>query len=264
MIRAARLDDVTLHWREDGDPDGLPVVFANSLGTDLRIWDAVIPLLPAGYRFIRFDNRGHGLSSVTPPPADIAAFTGDAEALMDRLGIASAVFVGLSIGGQMGMALAARRPELVRALVLSNSAVKLGTPEMWRERIAGVGAGGIAAMSQGIVEKWFSRAFLETEAATAWRHLLERTPLEGYLACMHALMTADLTETARGLRLPVLGIGGAEDGACPPDLAEETTAMFAGSRHVTIGGAGHLPPVEQPEVYAGHLARFLAELDGPR
>lgn len=61
-MRALHANGVTLHVSVDGPDDGAPVVFANSLGTDLRLWDAVLPLLPPGLRLIRYDKRGHGLS----------------------------------------------------------------------------------------------------------------------------------------------------------------------------------------------------------
>ena len=98
-MKIARLGDVALHWREDGDPGGAPVVFANSLGTDLRLWDDIVPLLPPGLRIIRYDKRGHGLSSCPPAPYSMGALVTDAERLLEHLGVRACVFVGLSIGG---------------------------------------------------------------------------------------------------------------------------------------------------------------------
>ena len=145
-MQAARLTHATLHWRADGDPNGPAVVFANSLGTDLRLWDAVIDRLPKHLRLIRYDTRGHGLSSCPAGPYSIEDLAQDALELLDHLGIGTCVFVGLSIGGMIAQTLAARAPERISALVLSNTAAKMGEAQMWRDRIAAIEAGGIAAL----------------------------------------------------------------------------------------------------------------------
>ena len=132
------LGDLSLHWREDGDPSGAPVVFANSLGTDFRLWDKVVPLMPKGLRLIRYDKRGHGLSSCPPGPSGMGALVRDAERLLDALGVRDCVFVGLSIGGMIAQGLAVKRLDQVRALVLSNTGAKLGTPQLWADRIAAI------------------------------------------------------------------------------------------------------------------------------
>ena len=116
---------VQLHYREDGDPGGAPLVFANSLGTDLRLWDGVLPLLPPGLRIIRYDKRGHGLSSCPEPPYAMGALVRDLEMLLDHLAVRGALVVGLSIGGLIAQGLAVKRLDLVRALVLSNTAPKI-------------------------------------------------------------------------------------------------------------------------------------------
>jgi len=251
--------EVVLHYREDGVPGGAPVIFSNSLGTDLHLWDGLLPFLPAGLRIIRYDTRGHGASSVPPAPYAMAELVADAEALIDHLGLRAAVFVGLSIGGMTGQGLAARRPDLLRGLVLSNTAAKIGTPEMWQARIAALRAGGLAALADGVLERWFSGGFLASGQAGAWREMLLRQPEEGYAGCCAALAGADLREATRGLRLPVLGIAGAEDGATPPDLVRETVALVPGARYHLIPGAGHLPCVEKPQDFADELTGFLRE-----
>ncbi|MGI3184980.1 3-oxoadipate enol-lactonase [Nioella aestuarii] len=250
---------VRLNWREDGDPTGLPVVFANSLGTDLRLWDQILPLLPSGLRIIRFDKRGHGLSDCPPAPYAMDDLISDTEALLDGLGISECVFVGLSIGGMIGQGLAARRPDLIRALVLSNTAAKMGDAAMWQTRIDAIRAGGIEALADAVMERWFSPAFLSRPELTAWRNMLTRTPVEGYIGCCQAIAGADLSNTTRGLTLPTLAIAGSADGASPPDLVQGTAAMIEGSQFEVIDGAGHLPCVEEPAAYADLLMAFVKE-----
>lgn len=258
-MQIADLEDVQLHYRIDGDPDGAPVVFSNSLGTDLRLWDAVVPLLPSGLKLIRYDMRGHGLSSVPTAPYSMGALVRDAERLLDLLAIRDAVFVGLSIGGMIGQGLAVKRPDIVRALVLSNTGAKIGTPQMWDDRISAVQAGGIEALSDAILERWFSRAFRQRPELALWRNMLVRQPREGYVGCSAAISGTDFYTPTSGLRLPVLGIAGDEDGSTPPDLVRETVDLVPGSRFHLIRGAGHLPCVEQPAEFARALTGFLRD-----
>ncbi len=114
-------------------------------------------------------------------------------------------------------------------MVLSNTAARIGTPEVWQERIDGIRAGGIEALADGVMERWFSAAFRETPELAAWRHMLTRQPAEGYVGCCAAIAGADLTQSTASLRLPTLGIAGADDGSTPPDLVGETVALIEGA-----------------------------------
>ncbi len=256
-MQMADLGDVQLHYRIDGDPKGAPVVFCNSLGTDLRLWDAVLPLLPRGLKFIRYDKRGHGLSSLPPGPYSMGALVRDAERLLDHLEIRDCVFVGLSIGGMIAQGLAVKRLDQVRALVLSNTGAKIGTPAMWAERIAQVEAQGIEALADATMQRWFSKAFRATPEIGLWRNMLVRQPAEGYAGCSAAISGTDFYTPTSGLRLPALGIAGDEDGSTPPDLVRETIELIPGSRFQLIRRAGHLPCVEQPQAYAAALTEFF-------
>ena len=258
-MQMADLGEARLHYRIDGDPGGAPVVFANSLGTDLRLWDAVVPLLPPGLRIIRFDKRGHGLSSAPPGPYAMGALVRDAERLLDLLGVRDCVFVGLSIGGMIAQGLAVKRLDLVRAVVLSNTGAKIGTPEMWKQRIDAVNANGIESLADAVMERWFSKGFRATPELELWRNMLVRQPAAGYAGCSAAISGTDFYSTTAGLRLPALGIAGDEDGSTPPDLVRETVGLIPGSKFHLIRKAGHLPCVEQPEEYAAVLTAFLKE-----
>ena len=259
-MRIADLGDIKLHYRIDGNPDGRPVVFANSLGTDLRLWDQILPLLPQGLKYIRYDKRGHGLSELTPAPYAMGTLVRDVERLMDHLAVKDALFVGLSIGGMIAQGLAVKRMDLIRAMVLSNTGAKIGQPAMWDERIAAVKAGGIEALADGIMERWFSAPFRKTDEFHAWRNMLVRQPAEGYVGCSAAISGTDFYAPTSGLRLPTLGIAGADDGSTPPDLVRETVALIPGSQFHLIRKAGHLPCVEQPEEYASVLTKFMQDV----
>ena len=260
-MQIAELKDVRLNWQQDGDPDGNVVVFSNSLGTDLRLWDQILPYLPQDLRYIRYDTRGHGLSSCPPAPYAMEDLVSDAENLLDYLNISSCLFVGLSIGGMTGQALASRRPDLIKSLVLSNTATKFGDASLWNDRIKALKTGGIESISDTILERWFASSFHQKSELEAWRNMLERTPLDGYIGCCAALSGTDLSKSTAKLSLPVLTIAGSEDGSSPPSLVQSMTDMILGARMVTIENAGHLPCVEKPKEFSQHLLNFMKETE---
>lgn len=261
-MKIATVNGVRLHYADEGAAERPTVVFANSLGTDLRVWDTLTALLPTGLRIVRYDMRGHGLSDAPKGAYFMGDLVADAAGLMDSLGVREAAFVGLSIGGVVAQGLAAERPDLVRALVLCNTAAKIGTEATWDERIAAVRAGGIEALEAPILERWFSRRFRaeQAEELAGWRHMLTRTPMEGYVGCCAAIAQTDLRESTARLRLPVLAVAGSEDGSTPPDLVRETARSIPGARFEIIRGAGHIPCVEAPEALARLIGGFLEEI----
>ncbi len=259
-MRIAKLKHASIHWREDGDPEGAALVFANSLGTDLRLWDDVVALLPQGLRLIRFDMRGHGLSSCPPAPYALDDLVQDCAGLLDMLEVRDCVFVGLSLGGMVGQALAATRPDLIRALVLSNTAVKMGDPALWQARIDDVRADGMAAMADQIMLRWFGSEFRKSPDLDAWKNMLIRTPAEGYAGACAAIAGCELSASTARLTLPALGIAGSEDGASPPNQVKATIDLIPGAKFEMIEGAGHLPCVEAPDHYASLLVGFLKEV----
>lgn len=256
-MQMAQIGDIRLHYSVTGPKDGTPVVFANSLGTDMRLWDQVLPLLPQGLRILRYDKRGHGLSDVPTGAYSMGALINDVETLMEREGFRDAIFVGLSIGGMIAQGLAAKRLDLVRALVLSNTGAKIGTRDMWNDRIEAVKQGGLASIVDPTMQRWFSRPFHATEQFPAWRNLFLTTPADGWTGCAAAIAGTDFMSSTSGLRLPTLGIAGSDDGSTPPDLVRETVDLIPGSRTELIRGAGHLPCVENPQDYARLLGDFF-------
>jgi len=258
-MQIATLGDIHVHYRTDGPADGPAVMFANSLGTDLRLWDKIVPLLPPHLRLIRYDKRGHGLTTAPPAPYAMGALVTDLERLMDHLGVTGAVVVGLSIGGLIAQGLAVKRLDLVRGLILSNTAARIGTAQMWTDRIHAIRAGGIEALADGVMERWFGKPFRATPELHAWRTMLTRQPVEGYTGCAAAIAGTDFFTTTATLRLPTLAIAGDQDGATPPDLVRETASLIPGSRFHLIRGAGHLPCVETPALWAALATPFLTE-----
>ncbi len=256
----AEVNNTRLHWSEDGEPDGRPVVFSNALGVDLRLWDMVVQRLPSGLRIIRYDTRGHGLSDCPAGPYTIPGLARDAEALMEHVGLRDAVFVGLSLGGATGLELAAKRPDLVSALVISNIADTTEDPDMWRNRMAAVREGGVAGIAEGILDRWFGPNYRNRPEARIWRTMLARCPKEGYLGACAAIADADQQAAARNITQPVLAISGALDRACPPLRTQATAARITNARYHMMPEVAHLPCVEAPEAYADLLIEFIASI----
>lgn len=259
----ARTGDIVTHYAVDGEPGGTGIVCANSLGTDLRIWNAVVAELGPGFRSLRYDKRGHGLTGCTPGPYTINQLATDLERLMDAAGFDDVILCGVSVGGQIAQALKALGTKRIRALVLCDTAAKIGTDEMWGQRIAALEAGGIAAISDAILERWFAPVFRsgDPEGLAGWGAMLLRTPLEGYVGVCGALRDADLTAEAGRIDVPTLVACGADDGATPPDMVEAFAGLIPGAKFVSIPAAGHLPSIEQPQALAAAMTAFFTEND---
>jgi len=258
-MRFSKLNGTVTHWAEDGQGDGPAIVFSNSLGTDLRIWDKVVPRLAARYRLIRHDKRGHGLSDAPAGPYTIDALASDLLALADARGLDRFALVGLSVGGLIAQKVAVRAPSRLTALVLCDTAAKIGTDEMWAARIAAIERGGIDAIADGILERWFSKRFRaeQPDDLAGWRNMLARTPVAGYLATSAAIRAEDLRAAVRGIATPTLVLVGEEDGSTPPAVVEATAGLIPGARFEVIASAGHLPCIEQPEVLARLIDRHI-------
>ena len=256
-----RFNGLVLHYEDEGPAQAPALVFANSLGTDHRLWDQVVARLDGGLRMLRYDLRGHGLSDAPAAPYALDQHVADLAALMDGRDLSKALVIGLSVGGMIAMALAHARPDLVRAVVLSDTAHKIGTREMWDARIAAIRQGGMAAVADPVLERWFAAEFRTARPAdfAGYRTMLMRTPVEGYAATCATVRDADLTAIAVRLDVPALCLVGAEDGATPPELVRSLAALLPNAGFEVIPRAGHLPCVEQPDLMARHISAFAKE-----
>ena len=206
------------------------------------------------------DRRGHGASDAPPPPYAMGALIRDAERMLEHFAIKDAVVVGLSLGGMVAQGLAAKRLDLVRGLVLSNTAAKIGTPELWAARIAQVRETGLEAYADGAMERMFGRGWRDIAGMPRVRKMLTETPSQGWIGCASAIAGTDFYTPTAGLTLPTLAIAGVNDGTTPPDLVRETAELILGHRFELMRGAGHLPMIERPQDYAALLADFLRSI----
>jgi 3-oxoadipate enol-lactonase len=264
-MRFVRIGDIVLSHDVYELGTGKPaIVFINSLGTDRRIWDAVVAELQDEFTILTFDKRGHGLSDLGQPPYRIEDFSTDLAGLLDHYKLKDAIICGLSVGGLIALSLAERRPDLVRAILFSDTAHKIGTPEFWKARIDMVLEKGIAAILEPIMSRWFTAPYRVPANADyqGYCTMLVRQPVEGYAGTCAAIRDADFTEAARSLSVPALCLVGAEDGSTPPDLVRSLAELVPGAGFEIIEGAAHIPCVETPDVFLAHLRRFIADLPG--
>ena len=252
---------VTLHAVLSGAAGGLPVVFINSLGCDLRLWGEVAAALDNRYRVLRYDTRGHGLSDAPEGEYRLHDLSGDLLGLLDALRLERVVLVGVSVGGLTALDFARRYPERVLGAVLCDTGLKIGTPESWANRMAAIQAGGLEALADSVVERWFTPGFLmaRTALVRGYRNMLTRTTPAGYLGTCAALRDADLSG-GDPLGVPTLVLCGDSDVSTPPELSGSLAAELQAPLHL-IGNAGHLSCAEQPGAVTHELEAFLEEVE---
>lgn len=249
-----------LHYRFEGE-EGAPVlVLSNSLGTDLSLWDAQVPGFTRHFRLLRYDTRGHGASSAPPGPYTLAELVRDLLDLLDHLDLNRVHFCGLSLGGMIGMWLAIHAPERLERLVLCNTAARIGPPELWDRRIEAVQAGGMAAIADAVISRWFTPAFLEQQsgAVDAVRTVLLQTSPGGYIACCAAIRDLDLREAITQIRVPTLVIAGTHDLATPPADGHFLAEQISGARVIELAAA-HLSNIEAPPAFTDAVTHFLTD-----
>ena len=249
----ANVNGAVAHYVDEGRRDARAIVFINGLGLDLRIWDELVGPLAGAYRIVRYDKRGHGLSELPPGPALIADYAADLLALLDRLQVEGAVIVGVSMGGLVAQELYRQRPDLVAALALCDTAAKIGTEEKWRQRMDEVARGGVEAIADATMRRWFTAEFRarRPDDVAGWRAMLTRCPKDAYLTACAAQAEADLRPYCAAIKVPTLCVVGDEDGSTPPPLVRELADQIGQARFKTIAGAGHLPNIERPDVLRG-------------
>ncbi len=244
--------------RIDGAVDRPPLLLSNSLGTTFRMWDAQIAALGEVFRVIRYDSRGHGRSDAPAGDYSIARLAADALAVLDSLHIETAAFVGLSKGGMVGQWLGAHAPERLTRLALANTAAWMGPASAWQGRIETVMRDGMGAITEAVLERWFTPRFREAspQAVAPVRDMLLATAPQGYAGCCAAIRDMDQRASLGAIAVPTLVIGGLQDPATPPATAEEIADGVAGSRLVMLDAA-HLSNIEQPEAFTAALLDFL-------
>jgi 3-oxoadipate enol-lactonase len=228
------------------------------------MWDPQVPALSETHRVLRYDHRGHGGSATPAGPYAVADLAGDLIALLDELDVATASFVGLSLGGMVGMWVAAHHPERIDQLVLICTSALPGASTSWEERAALVHADGTAAVADAVVGRWFTPEFAarRPELVSQMTAMVSATPAAGYAACCQAIAGLDLRAECRRIAAPTLVLGGAEDPAMPPAAHARLVAdLVPDSRYVELSPAAHLASVEQADAVTMLVLTHLSGRD---
>jgi len=254
------INGARFHYRLDGAADAPVVVFCNSLGTHLAMWDAQVPALAGKFRVLRYDSRGHGQSDVTPGPYTIEGLGRDVVGLLDALQISAAHYCGLSVGGLIGQWLGIHAPKRFKSLTLCNTAARIGTTDAWNTRIAAVREGGTAGIANGVISRWFTEDFAKRAPAAveATRQMLLHSPPEGYAATCAALRDEDLREEISRVNLPTLVISGAKDATTTTADGRFIAEKILGATFVELDAA-HLSNIEAAEPFTAALLKFLGQ-----
>jgi 3-oxoadipate enol-lactonase len=240
----------------DGRQEAPVLLLGGSLGSTVEMWLPQVPRLSRRMRVVRFDHRGHGGSPVPPGPYTVAELGRDVLELLDHLGVQRAHYAGLSLGGMVGMWLAAYAPQRVDRLALLSTAAYLPPAQGWLDRAGAVRAGGMAAVAGTVVQRWFTGAFGDRDR---YETMLRSIPADGYTACCHAIAALDLRPALPSIRAATLVIAGAQDPATPPALSREIVAGIPDARLAIVEDAAHLSNVEQPEQVTALLTEFLED-----
>ncbi|MGE0723079.1 MAG: alpha/beta fold hydrolase [Alphaproteobacteria bacterium] len=257
----ATIDGVRLHYRFDGAENAPVVMMSHSLGASTEMWEPQMAALAAKYRVLRYDSRGHGESEASPPPYHFDRLGEDAYALLKTLGLGPVHFVGLSMGGMVGMTLATAHPEMVRSLALCDTMCE--TNETYRAAVDGrvktAETEGMGALVEGTLQRWFTPPFLDRNPPIleTIRRGIRTTSVPGYVGCNRGLQTLDLKPRIGAIRSPTIVIVGEDDPGTPVAASEVIHRQIAGSELVVLPQASHLSNVEQPEAFTAALLRHL-------
>lgn len=255
----------TFHCKMEGAANRPWLTLSHAAATDMSMWDELIPYLEKHYRILRYDARGHGASEAPDEAYSLDMMCRDVVGLLDALDIRQTHFLGLSMGGMVGLGLALDYSERFSSVIVCD-ARSSATDEYrnaWIARMEQVAAGGIEAIVEPSIQRWFTDQTLRTAPALVdrVRTMILRTPASGYRGTAAALMGLDYEKRLPDIRIPVLYVVGQEDQGAPPAVMLSMHRQTAGSRFVGIPYAGHLSVLERPEVFATSVLGFLNEME---
>lgn len=257
--------DIEMNYIDQGS--GEPIVFLHGLGGSAQFWMPQVKSFSSSYRVIAADNRGHGLSSKPLMPYTMRLFADDWKSLLDAIGIDSAHMVGLSMGGCIAMIIALDRPDMVKSLVLVDSWAYPDERfcEFLRARESVLLNDGLEKYAEFSISAVLSEEFLKANPGAKGEYhkrIVSMNEPQALAASCRALMDFDLRGRLGGIKAPALIMVGQRDSILPPHLSEYIHKSIPGSRFMIIDGAGHLPPVEKPELFEAEVMAFLSSVGG--
>jgi pimeloyl-ACP methyl ester carboxylesterase len=262
------VNGVDLHVIDEGS--GVPIVFSHGLLWSGRMFEAQARALSSRHRCIRYDHRGQGKSASSPSPYDMEQLADDAATLIQNLKAAPCHFVGLSMGGFVGLRLALERPDLLRSLTLIESAgdaePRLNVPK-YKAMSLVAKLFGYRPLLPAVMRIMFGKTFLKDPARAAIRRqqeeqLLELDPLRVEPALGSVIWRRPLMDRLSRIRTPTQIVHGTEDRAIVPERAKRTCSAIPNARWVPIDRAGHTSTVEEPAAVTAALESFFATVAG--
>lgn len=256
----AQANGINLYYEFSGLDDGPVLVFSNSLGTNLHMWDAQAQALSGRYRVLRYDSRGHGKSEAPQGEYTLDTLGRDLIGLLDFLNIQTFDYCGLSKGGMVGQWLGINAGSRVGRMALCNTSSHLPPLDLWAGRIRMVSEGGMEAIVDSVVERWFRSEFIsgDPEGVARIRAMLLTTPAHGYAGCCAAIRDMDQREAIKAITVPTLVIAGEHDPATPPEHGELIAQSIEGAQLHIVRNAAHLSNIEQNDDFTNALSRFLS------
>jgi 3-oxoadipate enol-lactonase len=248
------------------DGDGPVVTMSHSLACHLGMWDEQVQALRGRYRVLRYDTRGHGLTSAPAGAYRLEEMADDLHGLLTGLGIRETHFVGLSMGGMIGQVFALKHPAMIQSLILcdTTSRYPAGAAAIWEDRIRTVESSGMAPLVEPTLGRWFTAPFRARQPELMKRvgAMVAATPPKGYVGCCHAIPKINLTDRLKEIHCPALVIVGEEDPGTPVDMAREIHAALPGAELAILRSASHISNLEQPEEFNRVLLGFLDKVTG--
>ncbi len=243
----------------DGPDDAPALLLSNSLATDLHMWDPQMAALTKSFRVIRYDSRGHGGSVADDGPYSIEQLGRDALNILDALGVAKTNFMGLSLGGMVGMWIMTHHGDRIEKAVLANTGAYLGNSDFWNMRIRTSRNDGMGSLVAGTVERWFSREFAEKspDSIAKVAAMVRATPALGYASCCAAIRDMDQREAIRSISCPVLVIVGTKDPATPPAMGGLIAGTISNARIIDLDAA-HMSNIEAETAFTRAVVSFLS------
>lgn len=251
----------TLRWSDTGGDHRSTLILIHSLGTDRFLWEPQLGVLSKVRRVVAVDLPGHGESSARPGPYTIEDLGRDVLDIASECGVTRFDVCGVSIGGLISLWLACNAPEAVSTLIAGNTAARLGSADLWAERIEAVETHGMEGIREAVVERFFAPGFGHRSPRDfeAMNRVLAATDPIGYVGCCAALRDADLTEDVARVECPTLIIAGEHDVAAPPEQSNHLGDQIGDSRVVVVPETGHLSNIEAPAIFNREVLAMLDE-----
>jgi 3-oxoadipate enol-lactonase len=246
----------------EGDETKPALIISNPLATNLRFWDRQMAAFLEHFRAVRYDSRGHGESVTDEGPYSVERLGRDALAILDRLGIEKAHWLGLSKGGMVGLWVITHAPQRIGRAVLANTAARVPGPDLWNSRIRSARQTGMDGVAEVIADRWFTKGFRDSHAdeVESVLAMVRATPLQGYIATCSALRDMDLREAIRKVQIPVLVITGRHDPSTPPEMGGHIASTIKGAELVTLE-ASHMSNVEDAAAFTRAVVDFLTSAE---